>query len=63
LARQGIQLADGLRVTIYSEDLEVAGDVEFSDGESVWVARIDWDAIKEVDSKSSETETIGVPGL
>src|SRR5439155_16822259 len=54
LAQQGIALRDGLRLTIYSDDLDakgqldellVEGVVSFSDEEHCWVATIDWSAI------------------
>jgi hypothetical protein len=47
LARQKIKLRDGQLLTLYSEDLEVEGVVHYSADESLWVAAIDWDAIKE----------------
>jgi|FLYL01.1.fsa_nt_gi hypothetical protein len=47
LARQRVTLRDGLQLTLYSEDLEVDGEVRFSDEESLWVAVIDWHAIRE----------------
>ena len=45
LNRKNINLQAGLVLTIYSEELEAEGVVEFSEEESLWVARIDWDAI------------------
>jgi hypothetical protein len=47
LSRQGIDLSVGRSLILYSEDLEVAGVVEYSEVEHLWVARIDWDAIRE----------------
>jgi hypothetical protein len=47
LARQNIELQDGQLLTLYSEDLEVEGVVQYSSEENLWVAAIDWDAIKE----------------
>ncbi|NEQ68172.1 MAG: hypothetical protein F6K21_22245 [Symploca sp. SIO2D2] len=47
LARQGIELQDGQLLTFYSEELEVEGTVQFSHEENVWVAVIDWNALKE----------------
>ncbi len=46
LARQQIALQDGQSLTFYSEDLEVDGLVRYSLEEKVWVALIDWNAIK-----------------
>jgi hypothetical protein len=47
LARQNIELQDGHLLTLYSEELEVEGVVQYSSEEKLWVAAIDWDAIKE----------------
>jgi hypothetical protein len=55
LARQQIELYDGLILTFYSDDtdsegaldkLVVEGVVRFSDDEDCWVAEIDWTAIR-----------------
>ncbi len=49
LARQNIELQDGKLLTLYSEDLEVEGVVQYSTEEQLWVAAIDWNAIKQID--------------
>ncbi|MEO1300596.1 MAG: hypothetical protein AAFW75_33505 [Cyanobacteria bacterium J06636_16] len=49
LAKQNIELHDGQLLTLYSEDLEVEGLVRYSSEEQLWVAVIDWDAIKQTD--------------
>jgi hypothetical protein len=46
--RQHITLQEGLRLNLYSEELEVEGEVLYSGEENVWVAAIDWAAIQEV---------------
>jgi hypothetical protein len=55
LARQQIELRDGLGLTLYSDDLDtkgtldkllVDGVVSFSKDEECWVATIDWSAIR-----------------
>lgn len=46
LARSGLRLIDGLRVTVYDEELEADGVVCRSADEHIWVARIDWDAVR-----------------
>lgn len=55
LARQQIQLREGLVLTLYTDDadgrgnpddLEVAGVVEYSEDEKCWVAKIEWTAIR-----------------
>lgn len=49
LARQQAELENGQQLTLYSEDLEVDGIVQFSEDEKVWVATIDWDQIRQVE--------------
>ncbi|MEH2438258.1 MAG: hypothetical protein V7K25_29360 [Nostoc sp.] len=49
LARQNIKLQDGKLLTLYSEDLEVEGVLQYSTEEKLWVAVIDWNAIKQMD--------------
>ena len=56
LIRQQISLQDGQLLTLYSEDLEVDGVVEYSGAENLWVALIDWDAIRERPIMASQTE-------
>ena len=46
LSCQNITLRDGLALTLHDEELEVDGEVRFSPGEHLWVAAIDWDAIR-----------------
>jgi len=48
LARQQIVLRDGVRLTLYSEELAVQGVVEYSTDEHLWVAVIEWHAIKDI---------------
>jgi hypothetical protein len=50
LARQQIVLRDGVCLSLYSEELEVEGVVEYSTDEHLWVAVIDWHAIHELSS-------------
>ena len=47
LSQQHIVLREDLCLTLVSEDLEVNGRVRFSPDENIWVAVIDWDAIRE----------------
>jgi hypothetical protein len=56
LAHQRAALRTGQSLTLYSEDLEVDGVIEFSEEEKVWVAMIDWNQIREV-------EVLAVQGL
>ena len=55
LACQRILLRDGQSLVLYSEDLEVDGIVRYSEEENLWVAVIDWDAIREVTPVVSQT--------
>lgn len=48
LANQHIVLQDGLALTLYSEELEVEGVVQYSTDENLWVAVIDWNAVRDV---------------
>lgn len=48
LACQKITLRDSQHLILYSEELEVDGIVQYSDEEGLWVAIIDWNAIREV---------------
>jgi hypothetical protein len=49
LARHHIELKDGQLLTLYSEDLEVDGRVQYSELEKMWVATIDWEQIRKVE--------------
>lgn len=56
LAQQQIVLRSGLPLTFYSEELEVEGVVEYSTDENVWVAVIDWSAIRTMGSQALAPE-------
>ena len=56
LACQKISLTEGQSLILYSEDLEVDGVVRYSPKEKLWVAVIDWDAIREIAPVVSQTE-------
>ncbi len=46
-ARLGVRLVDGLRIVVTDRDeLEADGEVVFSTEEHIWVAKIDWKAIR-----------------
>lgn len=49
LSLQRIELQNGQLLTLYSEELEVDGAVQYSEAEKVWVATINWDQIKPVE--------------
>lgn len=46
LSRQGVQLHEGLQLTLHDEELEVDGEARFSPEEKVWVAVIDWQMVR-----------------
>ena len=56
LTCQKISLQEGQSLILYSEDLEVDGVVRYSEKENLWVAVIDWDAIREIAPVVSQTE-------
>ncbi|MGB7413175.1 MAG: hypothetical protein WA902_03120 [Thermosynechococcaceae cyanobacterium] len=49
LAGQQTELENGQQLTLYSEDLEVDGVVQFSEKEKIWTATIDWNQIRSVE--------------
>ena len=49
LSRENIKLQNGQLLTLYSEELEVDGVVQYSEEESLWVAAIDWEQIRQVE--------------
>jgi hypothetical protein len=53
LSRLHIELWNGQLLTLYSEELEVDGVVQYSEEERLWVALIDWDAISEVKEEAT----------
>jgi hypothetical protein len=56
LARYRVELRDGEKLVLYSEELEVDGVVAYSEIERLWVAAIDWNQIRELD-------IVGVSGI
>jgi hypothetical protein len=65
LARQQIELREGLNLTFYSDDTDdsgapdkllVDGVVSFSAEEDCWVATIDWPAIRHTSDRPVELE-------
>ena len=56
LAHQHIVLQDGLDLILYSEELEVEGVVQYSTEENLWVAVIDWSAIRNVGTATISPE-------
>ena len=54
---QQIMLRNGQSLIIYSEELETAGVVHYSEEEKLWTAVIDWNAIREVEPVVPEGTT------
>jgi hypothetical protein len=49
LARSGLKLTDGLAIRVHDDDeLEADGVATFSTEEGIWVATIDWNAIRQI---------------
>jgi hypothetical protein len=48
LARLGVRLENGLHLTLHDEELEADGEVVYSADEKIWVAKIDWKAIRNI---------------
>jgi hypothetical protein len=46
LERERITLSEGLALLVHDDELETEGIVRYSKGENLWVAEIDWDAIR-----------------
>lgn len=59
LSRRQISLSDGLAATFYSEDIETDGTVRYSSEENIWVAEIDWDAIRRQPVSEETEEQVG----
>ncbi len=56
LACQHIELQSGQSLTLYSEELEVDGIVEYSEKEDLWVAAIDWNKIRQVEELAYQAQ-------
>ena len=56
LARQQITLRESQSLTLYSEDVEVEGQVEYSTEENMWVALIDWAAVRRQEYRLAQAE-------
>lgn len=55
LTLHNVQLQDGQLLTLYSEDLEADGVVQYSEAEKVWVATIDWTRIRQIEDFAVST--------
>ena len=50
LARPGVRLQAGLKVSLHDDEMEAEGEVHYSDEERIWVAKIDWESIRQTSS-------------
>ena len=64
LARQGVELREGLALTLYMDDaddrgrpdeLRAQGVVHFNEDEGCWVAAIDWSALRHASDEEART--------
>jgi len=71
MSRLGRQFADGLEVTLYTDDADEAGKpddllvdgvVRHSDAEGIWVADVDWGSIRHASDKRPSGDGNGAPG-
>jgi hypothetical protein len=53
LSRYQVELRDGEKLVLYSEELEADGVVEYSEIERLWVAAINWHQIRELQHLAS----------
>ncbi len=60
LARQKIWLQNGQQLTLYSEELEVDGVVQYSTDENLWVAVIDWNRIRQQEDVLVQESNVAV---
>lgn len=49
LSVQKVELQSDQQLTLYSEELEVDGVVEYSHSEHLWVVIIDWNKIRQIE--------------
>jgi hypothetical protein len=70
MSKHGLEFSEGMKLTFYNEDedsngnsddLVVEGIVEFDGSDDCWIARIDWDEIKNISKLSpTERERLGI---
>ncbi|MCL1464778.1 hypothetical protein [Argonema galeatum] len=63
LSRQNIKLQDGQLLILYSEELEADGVVQYSEEESLWVAVIDWQLLREVEDIIPSSSSLPESGI
>jgi hypothetical protein len=69
LAKHGIELKEGLRVTVYMDDADDAGNrddlmadavVRYNEKEACWVAEIDWSKVQNRSERKNAIAALGV---
>jgi hypothetical protein len=72
LVRQGIELREGLVLTFYMDDADdqgrpdellADGIVHYHDGERIWVASVDWSALRHASEERPQTTNGPAPSL
>ena len=53
LAEPGLALREGLEFILHDEELEAVGEIHYSHGERIWVARVDWESIRQTSGSPS----------
>ena len=48
LSRLELALVDGMKLVLSDGELEVEGKARFSSKEKIWIAEIDWNAVRNV---------------
>jgi len=52
LSREGIDLQEGMLLSLHDEELEAEGEAHFSADEQIWVATIDWKMVQRLRNES-----------
>jgi hypothetical protein len=47
LSRLGLVLQEGVEIVLYCSELETEGVVAYSSEEELWVAKVDWEKIRD----------------
>lgn len=58
---RGIILEEGIRLNFSDDELETDGTVSYSTDENLWVATIDWDAIRSVEPEEARASERPAP--
>ena len=47
LERQKLEFRENMKLTLYMEDIECVGTVTYSQEERIWVAKINWNEVRD----------------